>query len=86
MDSPHFLPRREPCRWQADKSKRRFQKTPCLLRGEKRAATGGERSVDGPDEIKRRDRASGSRNMASAASIVAMSPGRLLLALGFAMV
>jgi hypothetical protein len=55
MDPPHFLPRRKSCRWQADKSKRRFQKTPCLPRGEKRIAAGGERSVDGPDEIKRRD-------------------------------
>ena len=54
MDPPHFLPRREPSRWQVDKSKHRFQKSPCLLRGEKRAAA-GERSVDGPDEIKRRD-------------------------------
>ena len=26
MDSRHFLPRQERCRWQADKSKRRFRK------------------------------------------------------------
>ncbi len=53
----HFPPRQERCRWQADKSKRRFRKTPCLLRGEKRVAADGEGSVGGPDEIKRRDSA-----------------------------
>ena len=51
----HFLPHREPCRWQADKSKCRFLKTPYLLRGEKRIAGSGKGSVGGPDEIKRRD-------------------------------
>ena len=55
MDPPHFLPRLKPCRRQADKSNRRFRKTLCLLGGEKRAATGGDGSVGGPDEIKRRD-------------------------------
>jgi hypothetical protein len=34
---------------------RRFRKTPCRLRGEKRVAAGGEEPVGGPDEIKRRD-------------------------------
>jgi hypothetical protein len=51
----HFLPRQERYQWQADKSKRRLRKTPCLFRDEKRFATGGEESVGGPDEIKRRD-------------------------------
>ena len=51
----HFPPRQEHCRWQADKSKRRFRKTPCLLRSEKRIAADGEGSVGGPDVIKRRD-------------------------------
>ena len=51
----HILPRQERRRWRADKSKRRLQKTPCLLRGEKRVAAGGEESVGGPDEKKRRD-------------------------------
>ena len=53
----HFLLRQERYRWQADKSKRRCRrKTPCLFRDEKRVAAGGEESVGGPDEIKRRDR------------------------------
>jgi hypothetical protein len=51
----HFLPRQERYRWQADKSRRRFRKTPCLFRDEKYIAAGGEESVGGPDEIKRRD-------------------------------
>jgi hypothetical protein len=51
----HFPLRQERCRRQADKSKRRFRKTPCLLGGEKRVAADGEGSVGGPDEIKRRD-------------------------------
>ena len=55
MDSPHFLPRRKRCRRQADKSKCRFRKTPCLLCGEKRIAGDGEGSIGGMDEIKRRD-------------------------------
>ena len=54
--SPHFQPRREPCRRQADKSKRRFRKTPCLLCGKKRVAADSEESVGDPDQIKRRDR------------------------------
>ena len=52
----HFLPRHERFRWQAGKSNRRFRKTPCLLRGEKRVAGGGEEFVDGRYEINRRDR------------------------------
>ncbi len=55
MDSPALPPRGERCQRQADKPKRRFRKTPCLLRGEKRVAGGGVGSVGGPDEIKRRD-------------------------------
>ncbi len=54
----HILPRQERRRWRADKTKRRLRKTPCLLRGEKRVAAGGEESAGGPDEIKRRDRIS----------------------------
>jgi len=51
----HFPPRQERCRWPVEKSNRRFRKTPCRLRGEKRVAAGGEEPVGGPDEIKRRD-------------------------------
>ena len=58
----HFLPHPEPCRWQADKSNRHCRKTPCLLRGEKHLAGCGEKSIGGPDEIKRRDRFSMDRS------------------------
>ena len=36
---------------EADISKRRFRKTLCPLRGEKRIAAGGEVAVGGPDKI-----------------------------------
>ena len=52
----HFRQRREPCRWQADKSKRRFRKTPCLsflktywaARADPRRTTRATVSVVGP--------------------------------------
>jgi hypothetical protein len=44
-----FLPHREPCRRREDISERRFLKTPCLLRGEKRVAASGKGSIGGPD-------------------------------------
>ena len=52
----HFLSRQGRCRWQAERSKRRFRKTPLLLCVKKCVAGGGNEPIGGSDEIKRRDR------------------------------